>query len=48
MFSNISCANGNDMFMKVEMDAQRCTNYQTMGTTQLVSVPFEIAAGSWQ
>ncbi|MEY4853103.1 MAG: hypothetical protein RIS99_1498, partial [Bacteroidota bacterium] len=45
--ANIPCANGNDKFMKVEMDAKGGTNYQNMGTTQLVSVPFEIAAGSW-
>ena len=46
-FANIPWANGNDKFLKVEMDAQGGSNYQSMGTTQLVSVPFEIAASSW-
>ena len=43
-FANIPWANGNDKFLKVEMDAQGGSNYQNMGTTQLVSVPFALAA----
>ncbi len=45
-FANLPWANGNDKFLKVEMDAQGGSNYQTMGTTQLVSVPYAMAAGS--
>ncbi len=45
-FANIPWANGNDKFLKVEMDAQGGSNYQAMGTTQLVSVPYAMAAGS--
>jgi len=45
MFASIPWANGNDKFLRVEMDAQGGTNYQVMGTTQLVSVPYSIAAG---
>ena len=45
-FANLPWANGNDKFLKIEMDAQGGTNYQTMGTTQLVSVPFAMAAGT--
>ena len=45
-FASLPWANGNDKFLKVEMDAQGGTNYQTMGTTQLVSVPYAMAAGS--
>ena len=45
-FANLPWANGNDKFLKVEMDAQGGTNYQPMGTTQLVSVPYAMAAGS--
>jgi uncharacterized protein (TIGR02145 family) len=44
-FANLPWANGNDKFLKVEMDAQGGTNYQPMGTTQLVSVPYAMAAG---
>jgi uncharacterized protein (TIGR02145 family) len=43
-FSNILWANGNDKFLKVEMDVQGGSNYQLMGTTQLVSVPYAMAA----
>jgi uncharacterized protein (TIGR02145 family) len=43
-FASLPWANGNDKFLKVEMDAQGGTNYQTMGTTQLVSVPYAMAA----
>jgi uncharacterized protein (TIGR02145 family) len=43
-FANLPWANGNDKFLKVEMDAQGGSNYQTMGTTQLVSVPYAMAA----
>jgi uncharacterized protein (TIGR02145 family) len=43
-FANLPWANGNDKFLKVEMDAQGGTNYQNMGTTQLVSVPYAMAA----
>ncbi|MEY4851800.1 MAG: hypothetical protein RLY64_1241 [Bacteroidota bacterium] len=45
-FASLPWANGNDKFLKVEMDAQGGTNYQTMGTTQLVSVPYAMTAGS--
>jgi uncharacterized protein (TIGR02145 family) len=43
-FASLPWANGNDKFLKVEMDAQGGTNYQVMGTTQLVSVPYAMAA----
>jgi uncharacterized protein (TIGR02145 family) len=43
-FANLPWANGNDKFLKVEMDAQGGTNFQPMGTTQLVSVPYAMAA----
>ena len=45
-FTNLPWANGNDKFLKVEMDAQGGSNYLPMGTTQLVSVPYAMAAGS--
>jgi uncharacterized protein (TIGR02145 family) len=45
-FANLPWANGNDKFLKVEMDAQGGSNYQPMGTTQLVSVPYAMAAGT--
>ncbi len=45
-FATIPWANGNDKFLKVEMDAQGGSNYQNMGTTQLVSVPYALHAGS--
>jgi uncharacterized protein (TIGR02145 family) len=45
-FAGLPWANGNDKFLKVEMDAQGGTSYQVMGTTQLVSVPYAMAAGS--
>ncbi len=45
-FASLPWANGNDKFLKVEMDAQGGTNYQVMGTTQLVSVPYAMAAGT--
>ncbi len=45
-FANLPWANGNDKFLKVEMDAQGGNNYQPMGTTQLVSVPYAMAAGT--
>ena len=45
-FASLPWANGNDKFLKVEMDAQGGTNYQTMGTTQLVSVPYAMASGT--
>ncbi len=45
-FASLPWANGKDKFLKVEMDAQGGTNYQVMGTTQLVSVPYAMAAGS--
>jgi uncharacterized protein (TIGR02145 family) len=45
-FANLPWANGNDKFLKVEMDAQGGTNYQPMGTTQLVSVPYAMSAKS--
>ena len=45
-FANIPWANGNDKFLKVEMDAQGGTHYQNMGTTQLVSVPYALVSGA--
>ena len=45
-FANLPWANGNDKFLKVEMDAQGGTNFQPIGTTQLVSVPYAMSAGS--
>jgi uncharacterized protein (TIGR02145 family) len=45
-FANLPWANGNDKFLKVEMDAQGGSNYLPMGTTQLVSVPYAMAAGT--
>ena len=45
-FANLPWANGNNKFLKVEMDAQGGSNYQPMGTTQLVSVPYAMAAGT--
>jgi uncharacterized protein (TIGR02145 family) len=45
-FANLPWANGNNKFLKVEMDAQGGSNYLPMGTTQLVSVPYAMAAGS--
>jgi uncharacterized protein (TIGR02145 family) len=45
-FANIPWANGNNKFLKVEMDAQGGSNYQNMGSTQLVSVPYALHAGS--
>ncbi len=47
-FANIPWANGNNKFLKVEMDAQGGANYQNMGSTQLVSVPYALHAGSAQ
>jgi uncharacterized protein (TIGR02145 family) len=47
-FASIPWANGNDKFLKVEMDAQGGSNYQNMGTTQLVSVPYALHAGTAQ
>jgi uncharacterized protein (TIGR02145 family) len=47
-FTNIPWANGNNKFLKVEMDAQGGTNYQNMGSTQLVSVPYALHSGSAQ
>jgi uncharacterized protein (TIGR02145 family) len=43
-FANLPWANGNDKFLKVEMDAQGGSNYLPMGTTQLVSVPYAMAS----
>ena len=45
-FANLPWANGNDKFLKVEMDTQGGINYYPMGTTQLVSVPYAMAAGT--
>jgi len=45
-FADLPWANRNDKFLKLEMDAQGGTNYQPMGTTQLVSVPYALAAGT--
>ncbi len=47
-FANLPWANGNDKFLKVEMDALGGSNYQPMGTTQLVSVPYAMHAGTAQ
>jgi uncharacterized protein (TIGR02145 family) len=43
-FSAIDWSNGNGKFLKVEMDGQGGTNYLTIGTTQLVSVPYAMHA----
>ncbi len=43
-FTNIPWSNGNTKFLKVEMDASGGSNYQTIGTTQLVSVPYAMHA----
>ncbi len=45
-FANLPWANENDKFLKVEMDAQGGSNYHPMGITQLVSVPYAMAAGN--
>ena len=36
----------NSFFMKIELDADGGTNYQYMGTSQLLSVPYALNAGS--
>jgi uncharacterized protein (TIGR02145 family) len=45
-FENIPWSNGKNKFLKVEMDILGGSNYQTMGTNQLVSVPYALHAGS--
>ena len=45
-FSNIFWGNGNDKFLKAEADVTGGTNYMLMGTSQIVSVPYAIVAGS--
>lgn len=47
VFANIPWA-GNNFFLKVELDASGGTAYQLMGTTQLLSVPYALHAGSAQ
>ncbi len=44
-FSTISWGN-NSYFLKVELDPSGGTTYTTMGTTQLLSVPYALYAGS--
>jgi uncharacterized protein (TIGR02145 family) len=44
-FAGISWGNGNEKFLKVEMDAQGGSNYVLMGISQLVSVPYALNAG---
>jgi uncharacterized protein (TIGR02145 family) len=45
-FSNILWNNGKDKFLKAEADVTGGTNYVLMGTSQIVSVPYALAAGS--
>jgi uncharacterized protein (TIGR02145 family) len=45
-FSNIAWSNGKDKFLKAEADVTGGTNYVLMGTSQIVSVPYALAAGS--
>ncbi|NMH27793.1 hypothetical protein [Flavobacterium silvaticum] len=45
-FAGINWANGSK-FLKVEMDAAGGTNYTLVGTTQLLSVPYALAAKSF-
>ena len=45
-FSNIAWSNGKDKFLKAEADVTGGTNYALMGTSQIVSVPYALAAGS--
>jgi uncharacterized protein (TIGR02145 family) len=45
-FSNIAWGNGKDKFLKAEADVTGGTNYVLMGSSQIVSVPYAIAAGS--
>lgn len=44
-FAGITWASGSK-FLKVEMDAAGGTNYTLVGTTQLLSVPYAMAAGT--
>lgn len=43
--STVNWANGNK-FLQVELDAANGTNYTSMGTTQLMSVPYALHAGN--
>ena len=45
-FSNIAWSNGRDKFLKAEADVTGGTNYVLMGTSQMVSVPYALNAGS--
>ena len=45
-FSNVPWSNGKDKFLKAEADVTGGTNYVLMGTSQIVSVPYAISAGS--
>lgn len=44
VFANIDWG-ANSHFLKIEMDASAGTNYQLMGTSQLLSVPYALYAG---
>jgi uncharacterized protein (TIGR02145 family) len=46
MFSNIVWGNGKAKFLKVEADVNGGTNYVVVGTSQIVSVPYALSAGS--
>lgn len=46
-FNNISWASASK-FLKIEMDATGGTNYNFMGTQQLMSVPYALQAGESQ
>ena len=46
LFEDIPWGNGNEKFLKVEMDELGGTNFSLMGVTPLVSVPYAITAGS--
>jgi uncharacterized protein (TIGR02145 family) len=45
-FSSIAWSNGKDKFLKAEADVTGGTNYLLIGTSQIVSVPYALAAGS--
>jgi uncharacterized protein (TIGR02145 family) len=45
-FSSVPWSNGKDKFLKAEADVTGGTNYVLMGSSQIVSVPYAIAAGS--
>lgn len=44
-FSSIIWGNGNDKFLKLEMDSQGINNFIPLGIIQLVSVPYSFVSG---